>query len=141
MPGAIDERKRLIAAGQFGSGSTPYSPAIWYVGLLSVRGNPDGTGAVEFTIGSGSYARAAMTNNLTNWPAPTTVGGITIVTNGTLISFPNPTGLWGKPVAMGLWVAATGGLPQFTQPLKNEITIQSGNTPVEFPIGFLKIPW
>jgi hypothetical protein len=141
VPGAIDVRKRLIAASQFGAGATPYAPATWYAGILLVRGNADGSGFSEPTIGVGAYARVAITNNVTNWPAPTTVGGVTVTTNGTKITWPNPTGLWGKMVAIGLFDVSTGGLPQYSQPAKTELTIQSGNSPVELDIGFLKIPW
>ena len=46
----------------FGSGT----PATLYIGLYSAAPDADGTGGTE--LSGGSYARAAVTNNTTNWP-------------------------------------------------------------------------
>lgn len=137
--GAIDERERKIADSQFGGGATSWAPATWYLGLSTTTPNGDGTGFTE-PVG-GAYARVAVVNNATNFPPATTTGGITTKTNGTKITFINPTGTWGQPLYWGWFEAATGGLPQYTKKIDSSITIKSGNTPVEFDIGQLVMPW
>jgi hypothetical protein len=82
-----------------------------------------------------------MVNNATNWPAATTVSGITTKLNGVAITFPNPTGNWGLIICWGAFVASSGGTPEFFNPLDTGITPQNGNTPVQFGIGQLILPW
>lgn len=129
--GASDDRERLILDSQFGAGATSFAPATWYVGLSRATSNDDGTGFDEPTIGVNGYARVALTNNTTNWPAAATVDGITTKRNGVAATFPTPTGPLGTMVEYGLFIAATGGTPQWTNPLDNPVTVQSGNTPFE----------
>jgi len=133
--GAIDARECLIADSQFGGGATTWAPATWYLGLSVSVPNDDGTGFSE-PVG-GSYARVAVTNNSTNFPAAVTTAGETTKTNGAKFTFTNPTGLWGNVVAYGWFTASSGGLPQYHNPLDSGITIKSGNTPVEFDINAL----
>lgn len=141
--GASDSRERLVADMLFGAGvitisSVTYAPATWYLGMSTTAPNDDGTGFTE-PVG-GSYARVAITNNATNWPAAATIGGVTTKKNGAKFTFPTPTGLWGLLSYYGLFVVSSGGTPEFFNPLDTPITVQSGNTPVEFDIGFLAIP-
>ena len=97
--------------------------------------NDDGTG---FTEPSGaSYARCVITNNTTNFPTATTVSGVTTKWNGAKFTFPNPTGSWGQIIYYGFFTAASGGLPDWTNPLDTAITVQNGNTPVEFDVAQL----
>ncbi len=77
-------------------------PATLYVGLCSsitdagaITGEPSGSG----------YARVAVTNNATNWPAAS--GGAK--SNGTAITFPKATGSWGTLSAAFISDAASGG--------------------------------
>lgn len=137
--GAIDEREVIILNGQFGSGSTTYSPTTWFVGLSTTTPNDDGTNFSEPTIGVANYARVSVTNNGTNFPVATTSGGVTSKSNGTAFTFNNPSGTWGTVTHWGLFIASTGGNAQFTGELEIPITIQNGNTPVEFAIGQLVI--
>ena len=80
----------------------------------------DGTGVVTevstlFAAGTftgaepsaGAYARVAVTNNTTNWPAPT--GDPAQVQNGTVVTFPTTTASWGQIAGFGLWDALTAG--------------------------------
>lgn len=137
--GATDAREIIIANSQFGSGSTTYSPSSWWVGLSTTTPNDDGTNFTE-PVG-GSYAREEVLNNSTNWPAATTTDGITTKSNGVAITFTDPTGSWGTLTHYGLFTASSGGTPQFTNPLDNAVTVQSGNTPVEFAIGAIAMTW
>lgn len=137
--GAIDERERLIADSQFGGGATTWAPATWHLGLSVAMPNDDGTGFVE-PVGF-AYGRSAQTNNAINFPAAQTITGVTTKRNGTKFTFANPTGTWGMLVAYGWFTAPTGLLPQYFNPLDTPITVQNGNTPVEFDIGQLVMPW
>lgn len=128
--GASDTRERLIADSQFGSGATTYSPATWYCGLSTTGPNDDGSGFTE-PVGSG-YARVAVTNNATNFPAASTTSGTTTKRNGAAVTFPNPTGSWGALGWYGWFTASTGGTPEYTNPLDASISPKNGNTPVEF---------
>ena len=81
-------------------GGTTYAPvATWYVGLFSVAPT-DSTAGTELT--GGGYARGAVTNNTTNFPAanPTVNGAdVTLFTSSGSHT----------AVAMGLFDAVTGG--------------------------------
>lgn len=139
--GTCDTRERIIADSQFGGGASTWAPATWYLGLSSTAPSDDGTGFTEVAIGLYAYGRVAMTNSAVNFPAATTVAGLTTKTNGTKLTFPNPTGLWGLLSYYGWFVAASGGTPEFTNPLDTPITVQSGNTPVEFAVNGLIMAW
>jgi hypothetical protein len=60
-------------------GLTPPDP--WYIGLFEVSPDPDGTGGTEASWAG--YARVAITNDLTDWPAA--VAGLK--SNAALIDF------------------------------------------------------
>lgn len=131
--GATDIEERTILDNRFGSGT----PATWYFGLTTTVPNDDGTNVTE-PVG-GSYARVAVTNNVTNFPAASTSGGITSKSNGTAVTFANPTGNWGKIVGYVIADALSGGNIRYVDRLKDgaEITVNSGATPVQFPAGSL----
>ena len=84
-------------------GNAAYSaPATLYVGLFTATPNDAGGGT---EVSGGSYARAAVTNNATNFPAAS--GGAK--SNGTAITFPMATGSWGTITSFGIFDAASGG--------------------------------
>lgn len=107
------------------------------MGLTKAVPNDDGTGFSE-PVGAG-YARVAVTNNVTNWPAATTTAGRTVKKNGAKITWANPTGNWGNILGWGVFLALTGGTPEITQLNESIITPVSGISPVEFDIGFLEV--
>lgn len=85
-------------------GITDFVPAATlYMGLYSVQPNSDGSGGTELT-GSG-YARVAITNNVTNFPAATARQK----KNGTAIVFPQASGNWLTIVAWKLLDANVAG--------------------------------
>jgi len=63
------------------------------------------SGTMPAELSGGGYARVAVTNNSTNFPATT---GDT-KTNGTDIVFPVATADWGQIALVTIWDAATGG--------------------------------
>lgn len=134
---ATDTRKQNIADSQFGGGATTWAPATWYLGLSTTTPNADGSNFTEPS--GGSYARVAITNNATNFPAASSTSGVTSKSNGAKFTFPNPTGLWGAITYYGLFTASSGGSPQYFNALDTPVTVQNGNTPVEFDVGNLVI--
>ena len=84
------------------TGWTP--PATLYCALFTTIPSPGGTGGVE-PSGSG-YARIAVTNNATNFPAASSA----TKSNATIIDFGTPTGSgWGVIVGAGWYDASTAG--------------------------------
>ena len=104
--------------GYFGSGS----PATLYIGLYTASPNADGTGGTEVT--GGSYARKAITNNTTNWPA----ASARQKKNGTAIAFVQATALWGTIEAGAVFEASSGGTPKYFQDLVTPKLINNGDT-------------
>lgn len=85
-------------------GASAYSaPATLYCALFTVAPIADGSGGTEVT--GGSYARVAVTNNSTNFPA---ASGQT-KRNATAITFPAPTADWGEVVGAAWYDASTSG--------------------------------
>lgn len=114
-------------------GASAYSaPATLYIGLSTTDPGDDGSGATEPS--GGSYARAAVTNNLTNWPAAS--GGAKA--NGTVITFPTATASWGTIGWFMIMDAASGGNFLGGGQLTASKTIDSGDTP-SFAVGDLDI--
>jgi len=84
-------------------GGVAYTPpAILYVALFSVAPTDAGGGT---ELSGGGYARVAVPNDLTNFPAAS--GGSK--SNGTAITFPTATADWATVVAFGIFDAAGGG--------------------------------
>jgi len=85
-------------------GAATYTPpATLYVALSTTAPNDDGTNVTE--PGGGSYARAAVTNNATEWPAAS--GGSKTHAND--IIFPTATGSWGTISHYAVYDAVSGG--------------------------------
>lgn len=139
MPGACDDEERTLADLRFGSGS----PATWYLGLSTTVPNDDGSNFTEPTIGSLAYARVAITNNATNWPAASTSAGNTTKANGAAFTFPNPTGYWGNApiVGYGFFLASSGGTPRYVYEMESPVMAKSGYSPVQFDIGAIVHGW
>lgn len=82
-------------------------PATVYVGLYTVAPT-DAGGGTEVT--GVNYARVAVTNNDTNFPAATTVSSKAEKKNANAITFPTAgAGGYGTVVAVGIFDAATAG--------------------------------
>jgi len=141
---ATDARERLIADSQFGAGNITvstivYAPTTWYLGLSKTTPNEDGTNFTE-PVGLG-YGRVTVLNNFTNFQLAVTSLGVTTKANGAKFTYANPSGLWGLLTDYGWFTTLTGGIPEYTHQLDVPITVQNGNTPVEFDIGQLVMVW
>ena len=77
-------------------------PATVYLALFTVTPT-DAGGGTEVT--GGAYARVAVTNNATNFPAAS--GGSKSI--GAQFDFPEATANWGTVVALGIFDASTAG--------------------------------
>jgi hypothetical protein len=110
------------------------APATIYVGLFTAAPT-DAGGGTEVT--GGSYARAAVTNNATNWPAAS--GTPRMKSNGTVIAFAAPTAAWGTVTHFATFDAATAGNMFHWAALTTPRTIASGDGAPNFAAGALDI--
>jgi hypothetical protein len=113
-------------------GNAAYSaPATVYVGLFTAAPT-DAGGGTEVT--GGSYARVAVTNNATNWPAAS--GGAK--SNGAAVTFPTATASWGTVLAFGIFDAVSAGNLLYWADLTVSKAVGDGDT-AEFAIGDIDI--
>jgi len=117
-------------------GAAAYSaPATLYIGLSSADPLDDGSGLNEPS--GGSYARVAVTNNATNFPAAS--GGAKA--NGTAVTFPTATATWvgGADLThFGVFDADAAGNLLGSAELSLAKPVLDGDT-AEFAIGDLAI--
>lgn len=108
----------------FGAQSMTAAPATWYVALYSVMPADDGTGGTEFT--GGAYARQAVTNNLTEFPA---ASGSSPAgkTNANAVDYTKATAAIGTAVGYGLLTASTGGTPRWLEALDSNVVVGNGD--------------
>src|SRR3989304_3200100 len=103
-------------------GNAAYSaPATVYIALYTAAPTDAGGGT---EVSGGSYARAAVTNNATNFPAAS--GGAKA--NGTEIAFATATADWGTVVAFGIFDALTVGNLLYWGDLTASKAVSSGDT-------------
>ena len=114
-------------------GGGDYSrPATVYVALYTATPSDSGGGT---EVSGGSYARVAVTNNSTNWPAAS--GGSK--SNGTAITFPTPSANWGTVTSFGILDASSGGNLLYWGALAANKTINNGDAAPQFAAGALTI--
>jgi hypothetical protein len=97
--GASTYQANAILDSFLGSGS----PATVYVGLIITLPSTGGAGLVEPS--TGGYARIAVTNNATNFPA----ASLGIKRNATAISWPAFSADMPEFLGAALWDASSGG--------------------------------
>lgn len=85
-------------------------------------------------MAGGAYARAAVTNNATNWPA----AAAGVKANGSAITFAQATAPWGTVTHFGIFDALSGGNLLLWGALTVGRTVATGDTP-SFPVGSLTI--
>jgi len=111
-------------------GGGDYSrPETVYVALYT-EAPSDAGGGTE--VSGGSYARVAVTNNATNFPAASDGEK----SNGTEITFETATDNWGTVVAFGILDADEEGNLLLWATLTANKTIDSGDT-AKFAVGDL----
>ena len=113
-------------------GAAAYTaPATLYVALYTAAPSDTG-GGTEVT--GGAYARVAVTNNATNFPA----AAAGAKANGTAITFPTATANWGTVVAFGILDASGGGNLLAWADLTASKAVNSGDT-ASFAVNDLDI--
>lgn len=120
-----------IGSEQFG-GTAHAAVATWHVGLFTA--SPGAAGSATNEVSGGSYARVAVTNNDTNFPATASLAGA----NGATITFPTATADWGMVTHVGLCASTTEGTNDVRHygALTSLVVITSGQT-VSFAVGAL----
>jgi hypothetical protein len=103
------------------SAATYTPPVTMYCALFTAAPTSAG-GGTEAT--GGSYARVAVTNNATNFPAASSQ----IKRNGTAITFPTPTADWGTIIGAGWYDASTGGNLLAYGPFGTSRSVLNGDT-------------
>lgn len=120
------------------------APATLYFALYT--SDPTDTGGAGTEVTGGSYARVAVTANLTNF-AGTQSAGSTVASSGTggvtsnngAITFPAPTANWGVVTHWQLMDASSGGNPWINGALTVSKTINNGDAAPSFAAAALTI--
>ena len=103
-------------------GNTVFTtPGTVYLALFTAAPTESG-GGTEVT--GGSYARLAITNNSTNWPAAS--GGLK--SNGVALTLVTATATWGTVTHWALFDAASGGNMLFFGAVSPSKLIESGDS-------------
>lgn len=102
MAGSFSDFLELELLDHVFGAATYTPPATIHAALFTVAPSDTG-GGTEVT--GGSYARVAITNNATNFPA----AAAGLKSNGTVITWPTATANWGTIVAVGFFDASSGG--------------------------------
>lgn len=110
-----------------------------YLALLSDTNTDAQRAAGTYTelANANAYARTAIVNNATNWPAAT-AGSPASKSNGVAITPPTPTGaLWVQINGILITDSATIGAGNIYATASLTVPIAAGATAVSFPIGGL----
>lgn len=67
MSGFFETDVQNSILDRYWGGGAPDAPATWYIALFTAMPDPDGSGGTEAAYTD--YARAAVTNDATEWPA------------------------------------------------------------------------
>lgn len=134
MPGSKFAYAELKSLDIFLGGASFSASGNVYVALYTSAPTSAGGGT---EVSGGSYARAAVANNSTSWPAATGVGPATKA-NGVAITFPTATASWGTVAAFGIFDAASAGNGLYWGTLTTSRAVATGDTP-SFAIGALTI--
>ncbi len=107
-------------------------PATVYLALSTADPTDDASGLAEPS--GGAYARLAVTNNATEWPAAS--GGAK--SNANDLTFVTATASWGTVTHFAMFDAVTGGNMLMHAALTASKTIDPGDT-VRFEAGELDV--
>ena len=116
-------------------GNTAYTaPSTVYIALFTADPTDSGGGT---EVSTGSYARAVVTNNTTNWPNASGTSPSS-KSNGTSFTFPTASGAWGTVTSYAIFDAATVGNMLYWGTLTISKTVASGDT-ASFANGTLTV--
>jgi len=99
-------------------------PSVVYVALSSEIWSEAATGASFSELSGGGYARVAMTNNPTNWPASASGQK----SNGATVTFAAATSSWAETRSFYILDSLTGGNILYGGDLNTFRTLLAGDT-------------
>lgn len=109
-------------------GASAYTaPGTLYLALSTAAYSDAATGSAMTEVSGGSYARLAVTNNATNWPAASGTSPTT-KSNGTAMTFVTATGSWGTILSFYIADASSAGNILYGGDLTTSKAIGSGDT-------------
>lgn len=124
MPGSkSDYLENALLNGVLGGPQFTLPPTV-YIALSTAAYSDAATGASMTEVAGNAYARVAVTNNATNWPAGS--GGSK--SNGTVFTFPAATASWGTVTSFYICDAASGGNVLYGADLTTPRAIAGGDT-------------
>ena len=133
--GALSDARAAAVLNALFNGGSLGAPATYYVALSTTKPADDGSNVTEPT--AGSYARAAVTKNTTNFP--TTTGRS--ISNAVPIAFPDPApgDDWGVLGWYALYSASSGGTFQGWGEFADALAVDDTVTGPVIPAGALII--
>jgi hypothetical protein len=131
MAGKSDDLENKLLDHVLGGGD--YTRLATVYAALFTAAPSDSGGGTE--VSGGSYARVAITNNATNFPAAS--GGAKA--NGTEIIFPAPSANWGVVTSFALMSASSGGVILYWGLITPNKTVNNGDPAPKFAVGDLDI--
>lgn len=105
--GTLSDYAKKKAADLFFGAQAYTAPVTLYVGLWTASLTDASTGVTAGEVSGGSYARLAVTNNLTNFPAASGSGTVS-KSNGTLLTFVTATADWGTVTDIAIVDSSSG---------------------------------
>lgn len=108
-------------------------PGNTYVALSTAPFDPNATGDALSEVTGGSYARQALANSLSNWPAAAGSAPAT-KSNGTAVTFPTATANWGTVLSVYIVDDANTGNVLYGADLAASIVVNSGSG-FSIPVG------
>lgn len=125
MPGSKSTYlENALLNGVLGGPAFPL-PTTVYIALSTAAYSDTATGAAMTEVSGNGYARVAVTNNATNWPAAASGQK----QNGATFTFPAATGTgWGTVTAFYICDAASGGNVLYGGDLTTPRSITGGDT-------------
>lgn len=128
--GSTTAKNKALDA-MYGASASAACPATYYLALFS---SDPASGGTE--ISGGGYARVAVTNNGTNFPAAS--GGVK--STGAAISFPTSSAAWSATATHFAFMSANvAGDMYDTGSLTSSVTVSGANTAISFAAGDIDI--
>lgn len=106
---------------------TDFRSANVYIALSTAAYSDAATGSAMTEVSGGSYARVAVTNDATNWPAATGTSPASKA-NGAAFTFPTATAAWGTVLSFYIVDASTAGNILYGGDLTASKVVGSGDT-------------
>ena len=106
---------------------TDFRSTTVYIALSTAAYSDAAAGSSMTEVSGGSYARVAVTNDATNWPAATGTSPATKA-SGAAFTFPSATASWGTIQSFYIVDASSAGNVLYGGDLTASKTIGSGDT-------------